>query len=376
MENKPKRGRPAKAKAEVIDVEVAKDGKQETGIEIARQPTAITQFQESSERLISMAIDKNVPVETMEKLLAMRRELRAEAAKEEYNRAMAAFQAECPIIEKTTDGGKTKEGSEAAYKYATLDHIIKQTRDIIAKHGFSYTFRQENDGNKVKVACIVSHIAGHSEESVMETGLSTKTGIMSGPQQIAATVSFNKRYSFCNAFGIATGDADVDAAKSIVEPPQPPPATPPKPPVTPPKAPEQPKTPQFINQAQADELNGLIRTLRIKKEDVKREMENVIEGDIKEFKMLTAKEADLIIADFKARLAKVQAAPDANVVDPSINPPAPAPKQDATLATRAMNCKTQEEARDIMGEAALTKDITETKTLALKNILTSKGFTV
>jgi hypothetical protein len=34
MENKPKRGRPAKAKAEVIDVEVAKDGKQETGIEI------------------------------------------------------------------------------------------------------------------------------------------------------------------------------------------------------------------------------------------------------------------------------------------------------------------------------------------------------
>ncbi|MDD5590162.1 MAG: hypothetical protein PHQ47_03240, partial [Candidatus Portnoybacteria bacterium] len=54
----------------------------------------------SAEALIAQAIDKGVSVETMEKLLAMRKELKAEWAKEEFIKAMANFQKECPIIEK------------------------------------------------------------------------------------------------------------------------------------------------------------------------------------------------------------------------------------------------------------------------------------
>jgi hypothetical protein len=42
-----------------------------------------------AESLIAQAIERHVPVETMEKLLSMRRELKQERAKEEYDQAMA-----------------------------------------------------------------------------------------------------------------------------------------------------------------------------------------------------------------------------------------------------------------------------------------------
>lgn len=361
MDKSKKKGKGAKT--EIIDV-AAKDAEQQKSLQVRSE----FDIQENSaERLIAQAISKNVPVETMEKLLSMRRELKQEWAREEYNRAMAAFQAECPVIQKRKQA-RDETKNKDLYKYAPLDDIIAQTQVLIAKHGFSYTFRQENDGNKVKVACIVSHASGHSEESVMETGLATKTNIMSGPQQIASTVTFNKRYAFCNAFGIMTGDEDMDAAKNIVEPPQDAPKTEQKP---------EPPKPVFINKPQADEINSLIKALRIPGKDALREMSNVVERDVTEFKGLSAKEAEMIIAEFKERLVKIQTAEGVNIVDPSVNAPKAEPiAQNASFNTRAMNCQTQEEAESIIGEATLSKDVSEVKMTALKGILNAKGFNV
>ena len=54
----------------------------------------------NAELLIKQAIDKNVPIETMERLLVMRRELKTEWAKEEFIKALAQFQKKCPVIKK------------------------------------------------------------------------------------------------------------------------------------------------------------------------------------------------------------------------------------------------------------------------------------
>src|SRR5437764_477003 len=71
-----------------------------------------------AEMLISQAINKGIGVEALERLLAMRRELKQERAKEEYDRAMAAFQADCPTIVKTKEV-KTS-GGQVAYRYAPI----------------------------------------------------------------------------------------------------------------------------------------------------------------------------------------------------------------------------------------------------------------
>jgi hypothetical protein len=159
----------------------------------------------STEKMITQAIQSGVPVETMERILAMRKELKSEWSKERFDKAMAEFQGECPVIGKSTTARDESKGKDL-YRYATLDTIVEQTRELMQKHGFSYSFKTENAPERIKVTCIVKHRDGHSEESTMETSLSTKTQIMSAPQQIAATVTFNKRYAFVNAFGIMTGD--------------------------------------------------------------------------------------------------------------------------------------------------------------------------
>ena len=89
-----------------------------------KQEQALVPVHGEAEVLISKAIDKNVSVESLERLLAMRRELKQEWAKEQYDKAMSEFQADCPTIEKTK-GVKTKSGI-IAYKYAPIESIVDQ----------------------------------------------------------------------------------------------------------------------------------------------------------------------------------------------------------------------------------------------------------
>lgn len=182
--------------------------KEETAVAVVSEHTP-AQSDQSAEALISQAISQNVPVETMERLLAMRRELKAERAKEEYDRAMAAFQADCPTIKKTrevkTDSGKV------AYRYAPIESIVFQVKEALKTHGFSYTTGMELKEAGVLVTVKVTHQAGHSEQTSMEVPFGSKTNIMSQSQVAAAATTFAKRYAFCNAFGILTGDEDNDA---------------------------------------------------------------------------------------------------------------------------------------------------------------------
>lgn len=165
------------------------------------------------EVLIAQAIAKKVPVDTMERLLAMRRELRAEQAKEAFDSAMADFQSMCPEIQKTKEV-KTKAG-KTAYKYAPIESIVKQVKTLLKDNGFSYSVKTETKETGVKSTCVVKHIAGHSEEFSFEVPLGNKTEVMSASQVVAAALTFAKRYAFCNAFGIMTADEDTDA---VIEP--------------------------------------------------------------------------------------------------------------------------------------------------------------
>lgn len=172
----------------------------------------------SVESFIMTAIEKQLPVETMERLLAMRKELKAEQAKEAYDEAMATFQGECPVIEKDKPVGfETKSGSgRVGYSYAPLDHIIRQVKEIIAKHGFSYSFKIENSGQSVKAICVVKHKLGHSDSSEFTVD-GGGTPSMSSAQVTSSKATYAKRNAFCNAFGITTGDEDNDAVKSKEE---------------------------------------------------------------------------------------------------------------------------------------------------------------
>lgn len=68
---------------------------------IEAPPQAVTPAEAfNAEGPIAKAIEKKGPVDTMERIPAMRRDLKAEFAKEAFDQAMAKFPMECLVIEK------------------------------------------------------------------------------------------------------------------------------------------------------------------------------------------------------------------------------------------------------------------------------------
>ena len=168
-------------------------------------------------QLMSQAIDKNVPVETMEKLLAMRRELRAEQAREQYHAALAKFQAELPVIKKTKRV-MNKDGKTERYRYAPLDSIVAQVKRLLDKHGFSHQEDASIEGKFVTARCVITHKEGHSETSAFSVPIDPDA-YMNEAQKYASALTFTKRYAFCNALGILTGDADTDTVEIAADQP-------------------------------------------------------------------------------------------------------------------------------------------------------------
>lgn len=157
--------------------------------------------------LLAMAVQQDVDVIKLEKLMDLQERWESGKAKKAFNEAMAEFQGECPVITKDRDGGSTNTG-RIAYRYAPLDSIVTQTKELIQKHGFSYLIKASTLEKGVTATCIVKHKLGHTEESSISVPLGTKTNVMSDSQVVMAAMTFAKRYAFCNAFGIITGEDD------------------------------------------------------------------------------------------------------------------------------------------------------------------------
>lgn len=174
------------------------------------EETGIVPVEVLPQSLIAQAITQHADVATMEKLMDLQDRWDAKQAKKAFDEAMGAFQSECPVIKKSTEGGRTNAGA-VVYRYATLEAIVSQTKALLQKHGFSYAIKTASTATEIKAICIVKHKLGHSEESDFAVPSGGGTSLMSAPQKVAAALTFAKRYAFCNAFGIMTGDADNDA---------------------------------------------------------------------------------------------------------------------------------------------------------------------
>ncbi len=157
--------------------------------------------------LIAKAIEKGLPVETMEKLLAMRRELRAEAARDDFFIALARFQKLCPVIIKTQCVYDTS--GKLRYKYAPLDSIAAQVKDYLEACGFSYQIKTKQTETLFTAICESHHISGHSESTDFTVPIDPKA-YMNAAQKVATAQTYAKRYAFNNAFGIMTGEEDID----------------------------------------------------------------------------------------------------------------------------------------------------------------------
>jgi len=179
--------------------------------EIEKTNRELVTKEESNEvnTFIQEAIKNNLPVETMERLFALREKVKAERSKEEFIRSLSDFQGKLTVIAKNKKV-MNKDGVTVRYQYATLDSIVAQIQKPLSEAGLSYTWNVINETGFITAKVTITHQMGHSETSEFKVPIDSE-GYMSAPQKYASALTFAKRYSLCNALGLLTGDEDTDA---------------------------------------------------------------------------------------------------------------------------------------------------------------------
>lgn len=160
------------------------------------------------------ALNPEIDVEKMERLLAMQERILDRDAKEAFNAAMAGAQAEMPAVVKDADNDQTKS------KYARLEAINEAITPIVTKHGFATSFGEDTcpkEGHR-RIICDVSHIRGHSRQyygdvPVDDTGMKG-TRNKTDTHAYGSTMTYGRRYVKLMVFDITLKDEDDDGNRA------------------------------------------------------------------------------------------------------------------------------------------------------------------
>lgn len=163
------------------------------------------------ESLLVKAVENSLPIESLERLLVMRKELRAERARELFSESMVTFQESCPQIPKRRKV-MNKGGATVRYKYANMDDIVEVIRKPLGAAGLSYrfetTFETDAKGTHYEITtCIVTHESGHSERSAFKAPV-IFSDQMNSIQSFGSSGTYGQRYSLKNALGISCDEDD------------------------------------------------------------------------------------------------------------------------------------------------------------------------
>jgi hypothetical protein len=171
--------------------------------------------------VIAKAIEAAVPVESLERLLAMRTDLKRELAREAYSRALAEFQAAIPPIAKTkTARVNSRNGGSYSYHYADIATIQRAIAPRLQESGLSVTFDTRQEADTLHVVCIVHHVDGHSEQTAFPVPIDRQAR-MNDTQKVGSALTYGRRYALCAALGIVTAEGDDDAQTAGSNPPPP-----------------------------------------------------------------------------------------------------------------------------------------------------------
>ena len=243
-----------------------------SGLAATRQAGGLVPL--SAEGLIAKALDAGLPVDTLERLLAMRAELRREEARAAFFSALAQFQSQVPPINKGKVANiRPRQGAPYSYRFANVADIQRAIAPGLAACGLSVTFDTTATPGGFTVTCLVHHVEGHTETASFPVQIGTSAQ-MNPTQAAGSALTYGRRYALCAALGIVTAEDDDDAQATDQDPfdPHPGPNQPTAP--APQRAPSGPPPPAQtqgapINEAQHRRLEARIGELGLDRARVK-----------------------------------------------------------------------------------------------------------
>jgi hypothetical protein len=160
--------------------------------------------------LLTLAIEKGVDTDTLEKLISLRNAEIARQAKADFDAEFAKMQAEFVPVGKTNKASD-RDGNKL-YSYCPIEVILQMAAPIIARHGFAYSWEEEALPTKEKrIWCIISGY-GHERRGYVDIPfMEPSTRATNAVQMRGSATTYGKRYSFLNATGIIVAGEDNDA---------------------------------------------------------------------------------------------------------------------------------------------------------------------
>lgn len=148
-------------------------------------------------------------VEKVMGLLAIKERWDAAEARQAYNEAFARFKSESiAVIRNIT----IKDGPLKGKKHADLFSITDAATEALSKYGLSASYRVVEDSKDwIRIACVIKHSLGHSEEVSFSGPVDTGPG-RNAIQARKSSVTYLERITLLLALGLAEQDADDDGA--------------------------------------------------------------------------------------------------------------------------------------------------------------------
>jgi hypothetical protein len=157
--------------------------------------------------MLNRAVTAGADIDVLEKLMGLQERWEANQARKAFDEAVAQAKAEMPAIIKNRKGH--------AGTYADFAAIAAVVDPIISRHGLSYRFRTVQT-ERINVTCILSHKAGHAEETTL-AGPADTSGSKNAIQAIGSTLTYLQRYTLVQALGLAASNDDDGAAAKGAE---------------------------------------------------------------------------------------------------------------------------------------------------------------
>ena len=163
-----------------------------------------------------MVKDPSIDPERVERFFAMYERAQSQSARTAYLTALAAMQPELPVINKVgsidrkaKDESGTKQSAKPT-KYAKWEDVVEQISQVLAKHGFSLSFRvAQPTPDRIVVTAVLGHAAGHSEDTSISLPMDT-SGAKNNVQGWGSSVSYGKRYTAFALLNIVARGEDDD----------------------------------------------------------------------------------------------------------------------------------------------------------------------
>jgi hypothetical protein len=174
---------------------------------VAAQPTPLALMQQ----VIAAGITPE-SVGVMERLVALDRDMKRDAAAVEYAGAFSRLQASIKNFKptKAVPGKALADGTiPIKYTYLPYEEIMREVQPLAEREGLSISFSTDFADGRIIQTCTFQHIAGHSKDYKAFVRAGAGPYGATETQADGAAMTYAKRYALCNALNIVV-ERDTD----------------------------------------------------------------------------------------------------------------------------------------------------------------------